>query len=528
MKKSIAVLLVTLMILMTFTACGSKDASSSGEGNPAAPAQKGGTLIVGMQGDPTTYNPDSSNDDNTYIVSQNVFNRLVKLDTKSNFVPDLADSWTVSDDATEYTFNLAKGIKWHDGQPFTSEDVKWTFETLVKNNAPVAASLSALDQILCPDDNTVIMKLKRPDAGFLGSVSWYACFIMPKHVYDGTDWASNPANKKPIGTGPFRFVENKTGVSIELEANKDYFRGSPKIDRLVFQIIADPNTAVQAFYNGELDVLGISTPLAEVAKLESTPGVKTVRTPLLSRVYIDPNMAKAPFNKLEVRQAVAMAVDPQEIVDKAFKGVGQVGTTFYSPLVSWALNENAKLPARDTAKARKLLEKAGYKPDKNGNYLSIDLDVFSDAPFPDIATIVKANLKEIGIDVKINILEGAAWVQKCMTDKDYTLTILGGYQGPDPSALVNRVGSKGTMNFRGYSNPEVDKLFEEASALGNQEERGAKYKEIQRIMAEDLPIIPIMEWVDVPVMKDYVKGHPAAEGVGKTGYNEYSLVTLEK
>lgn len=525
MKRKIALLLITAMLAMGFAGCGgSEPAGGSTEPKEAA---EGGTLIVGLQGDPTTYNPDSSNDDFAYFVCQNIFNRLLKLDVENNFVPDLADSWSVSEDAKEYTFNLAKGVKWHDGQPFTSEDVKWTFEAIIKNNGPIAANLSAVEEIVCKDDNTVVMKLKRPDAGFLSTLSWYACFIMPKHIYEGTDWIANPASKNPIGTGPFRFVEHKNGISVELEANKDYFRGSPKIDRLVFQIIADSNTAVQAFYNGELDVLGISAPLSEVAKFEAAQGVKVVKSPLLSRVYIDPNMAREPFNKPEVRQAVALCVNPQEIVDKAFKGVGQVGTTFYSPMVPWAYDGNARLPERDTAKARELLEKAGYKPDKDGNYLSLELDVFSDAPFPDIATIVQSNLKEAGIDVRINVLEGAAWVQKCMTDKDYDLTILGGMQGPDPSALYNRIGSKGTMNFRGYSNPEVDRLLEEAASTGVQEERGAKYKEVQQIMAREIPIIPIMEWVDVSVMHDYVEGHPATV-TGKVGYSEYSAVTIKK
>ncbi len=528
MKRRIAVMLVIIMIVSVFTACG-KPQASSGTAQPEAQAEKaGGTLIVGIQGDPSTYNPDSSNDDFTYTVSQNIFNRLVKFDASNKFIPDLADSWEVSDDAKVYTFHLAKGVKWHDGQPFTSADVKWTYEAVIQNKAPIAPNLEPLEEIACPDDHTVIMKLKRPDAGFMGVVSWYACFIMPKHIYEGTDWITNPAGQNPIGTGPFRFVEHNNGVSIALEANKDYFRGSPKVDRLIYQIISDSNTAVQAFYNGELDILGISMPLAEVPKMEKTPGIKLAKLPLLSRVYLDPNIARPPFDKLEVRQAVAMAVDPQEIVDKAFKGVGQVGTTFYSPLVPWALNENAKLPDRDIAKAKALLEKAGYKPDKNGNYLSIKIDVFSDAPFPDIATIVQANLKEIGIDSKINVLEGAAWEQKCMVDRDYDLTVLGGYQGPDPSAIFNRVATKGSMNFRGYSNPEVDKLLEEAASLGKQEERGARYKEVQQLLSEDLPIIPIMEWVDVQAMKDYVKGHPALEGMGKASFNEYSLVTLEK
>jgi len=528
MKSKIALLLIIVMLAMTFTACAGKEANSSNTEEPAPQeVMTGGTLIVGLQGDPTTYNPDSSNDDFTYFVSQNIFNRLIKLDFENNYVPDLADSWRISDDAKEYTFNLAKGVKWHDGQPFTSSDVKWTFDAIIKNNGPLAFSISTLDEIICQDDYTVVMKLKRPDAGFLSNIAWYACFILPEHIYEGTDWTANPASKKPIGTGPFRFIEHKNGVSIELEANKDYFRGSPQIDRLVYQIIADSNTAVQAFYNGELDVLGISAPLSEVAKFEAAQNIKVVKNPLLSRVYIDPNMAREPFNKLEVRQAVALGINPQEVVDKAFKGIGKVGTTFYSPLVPWAYDENAKLPAREIAKARELLEKAGYKPDKNGNYLSLELDVFSDAPFPDIATVIQSNLKEIGIEVKINVLEGAAWVQKCMTDKDYDFTILGGMQGPDPSALYNRIGSKGTMNFRGYNSPEIDKLLEEASAIGIQEQRGAKYKEVQQIMAQDIPIIPIMEWVDVSAMHDYVEGHPATVP-GKVGFSEYSAVTINK
>ena len=172
-------------------------------------------------------------DDPATTVNHNVFNKLVTMNYDYEICPDLAKEWTISEDGLTYTFYLHEGVKWHDGVPFTSEDVKFTIEAVLENNGRMAAEWGAIEEVECPDENTVILHLSRPDSALLGFLAWYACQIIPKHIYEGTDWTTNPANQAPIGTGPFKFVAWNQGVSIELEANEDYFLGRPYVDKLV-------------------------------------------------------------------------------------------------------------------------------------------------------------------------------------------------------------------------------------------------------------------------------------------------------
>lgn len=487
-----------------------------------------GTLIVSHQDDPISFNPDWKTDDYAYPINQNIFNKLVTLDPKYNIIPDLATKWEVSPDGKTYTFYLAKNVKWHDGTKFTSQDVKWTFDTIIQKKGTAYNNLQAVESIECPDDYTVVFKLKQPYSAFLGFLAWYGTFVMPKHIYEGTDWTTNPANQKPIGTGPFKFVEWVKGDHVTLEKNPDYFKGAPHLDKVVFRIIPDANTALQAFLNNEVDVAGVRPPLSEVGKLEKTDGVKVIKFAAPSRYYIAFNMRKAPWNNLDVRKAIALAVNRQEIVDKALKGLGQAAKGFYTPAIAWAYNDKDVLPERNVQEANRLLDAAGLKPNAEGIRLKIDLPYFQGSEWADMATVIKANLKEVGIDVNLQQLEIAAWMQKVLTDHDFDITILNGLQGPDPDNLRLRVGSNGNLQMMGYNNAQVDKLLDEASQLTKVEERARKYKEIQRILSQELPIVPLAEVTSIYVFKSYVHGMPVEDGIGKVTFSNYSLVWLDK
>lgn len=491
--------------------------------------KKGGTFIISLSADPISFNPNNKYDDNGFVVFQNIFNRLVKVNIKNAILPDLAKTWTISKDSKVYTFNLAKGVKWHDGKPFTSADVKWTFDQIIKKNGVIAANLALIDTITCPNDNTVVFKLKKGNAAFLGFIAMSSSFIMPKHIYEGTDWDNNPANNNPIGTGPFKFVSHESGVSVTLAANKNYYNGAPNVDRIIFKIMSDNVTAAQAFYNGELDaLLAPSVQTSEVPKLKNTKGIKAITSEILSYYNVSFNMKDKNFKKLEVRQAFALGMNRQEILDKAQKGIGKISKGFYPPSVTWAFNDKAKVPDRDIVKAKKLLEKAGYKKDKNGNYFTMELLLFNMEPLPDIATVIKQNLKQIGINIKITNLDWSLWAQKVFTEKKFEATLLAGYLGPDPAALGDRFSTKGSGNFQNYSNLKVDKNLSEASVLTNTAQRGIRYKAVQQILADEMPLVPITIAVITEAKKDYIKGYPSDEAYNKAGTFEYTYVSIEK
>lgn len=512
---------------------GSSEAASSGsvssEASQAEGAPKeGGTLIVGLSGDPLSFNPDGVGDDYLYPIAQNVFNRLVKINYNQQVIPDLAKSWDVSDDGLQYTFHLQENAKWHDGEPFTSADVKFTLEAIKSNDGLAVTFLQAISAIETPDDHTVVLKLSQPDAALIGYLAWYGTFILPEHIYATGDWAAG-TSAAPIGTGPFKFADYSTGVSVTLEKNPDYFGQVPHVDKLIFSIITDPNTMVQSFYNGEIDILGGDPPASELESMLSNDSISVKTSLWPSRIYLLFNFDRPPFDKPEVRQAIALAMDNDEILAKAQKGQGQSASTFLSPVFDWAVASEYAKPATDVEKAKQLLEQAGLTPDKNGFYLRATLDIFQYNVYQDIATVIKDQLAKAGIDITINVSDYAAWEASVGTERKYDLSILGGYQGPDVGAIASRVGTTGPSNMMGYSNPALDKALAEGAALVKQEDRKAKYAEVQKILSEDLPIVPISEYVGSNPVQAYVKGDPSSEeAVQHTAFSEYSYVWLDK
>ncbi len=221
-----------------------------------ATPQAGGTLVVSIASDPGHFNPAITTGFTQHVVADSMFNGLVGLDENLQPVPDLADQWVVSDDGRTYTFNLYPGVTWHDGVPFTSADVKFSFEqVLLKYHSRTAAGLGpVLDGIDTPDDLTVVMRFKQPYAPLLRRLDVTEAPIVPKHIYEGTDPTTAEANLEPVGTGPFKFVEYAKGDQVTLERNDNYFKeGLPRLDRVVFRVIPEANSALQALQQGEVD-----------------------------------------------------------------------------------------------------------------------------------------------------------------------------------------------------------------------------------------------------------------------------------
>lgn len=271
MKKFMSLLLVSVFVLTISAGCGKGGGTNedAGGGESSGETKQGGTIVVGIPQDPQSFNPNAKTDDVLFDIGQNIFSRLIKLNNKQELVPDLAEDYEVSPDGLQITFHLRKGVKWHDGEDCTSKDVKWTFDQIINEDGQIKSNLSSVESIEAPDDYTVIFHLTQNDSNLLSYLGWYGCLIMPAHLYEGTDWLDNPANKKPIGTGPFKFVEYKSGVSVTLERNDDYFGQVPYLDKIIYSVIPDSNTALQAFNNGELDILGINPPLSEMGNLQA-------------------------------------------------------------------------------------------------------------------------------------------------------------------------------------------------------------------------------------------------------------------
>ncbi|MHC8514295.1 ABC transporter substrate-binding protein [Sporosarcina sp. ITBMC105] len=522
MKQRIFLAVIFSLLIAIFVAgCSNSGASESG-------GEGGKVLIVRTTGDPMSFNPDTTADDNAYPIVQNLFNRLVKLDASKQVIPDLAKEWTVSEDGLSITFNLKENAKWHDGEPVTSEDVKYTFDTIKENKTYYFNSrLEIVDSIETPDDHTVVFNMKSPDVSFIADLGWYATFILPEHVFNtGIAWDENVASKEPIGSGPFKFGEFKQGVNITLLPNKDYHDGAPKIDKLVFTVIPDEQTAIQALVNGEIDVFD-NVPTASVDQLKSNDKIRLELNEYPSPARIIFNLTKEEVADVNVRKAIATAIDKEEISNKVYAGVQKPEYSMYPSLIDWAANTKETSPEFNIKKAEQILIDAGYEKDENGFYISgLSLEVFEGGGYPDMANLMKATLAKAGIGIDIKVSEFNAWNQKVTIDRNFVMELQGGFMGPDPAALAKRYGTGVGSNYGEYSNAKFDELTKKAGSTGDQKMRAQYYKEAQAILAEELPFIPIVAYAGYDANSSSVVNLPI-DGAGKWGWGEYTFTEFK-
>jgi ABC-type transport system substrate-binding protein len=528
MKKTVSVLLTCVLLLGLLAGCGGTPAGGKGPGNANAEPVKGGTLIAVLPNDPALLNPCLAQDEAAGILIYQLFNNLVMMDVDYNIIPDLADSWEYNDDYTELAFHLHESVKWHDGEEFTAEDVVFTMNTIQEQAGTLSMSLMNVTSVEAVDKHTVVFKSAVPDTTLLYNLAWFGGSIIPKHIYEGTDWTTNPANQAPIGTGPFKFVSAQTGVSIELAANEDYFRDGPYLDKIVFQIIPDAETEYQMWKNGEVDLMYSAIPGADFTLYDNDPNYASRFNLLCNRNYFTFNFAKEdnPFLDVRLRKALNLALNRQQILDVGLKGNGALAEYYISPMYDWALNENAKIPERNVEEAKRLLEEAGYTPDANGYYLTFSVVVFD---FADVLTVAQANLKEAGINMQIEMIEMNAWIDKVLISGNYDVTFLGGDQGPDISSIGNRIGTFGPVNAGRYSNDTVNDLLAQGTQTDDQAERARIYKEIQQIMADELPMVITNEMGLKYAVSSRIHGVPMIDDAarGKVGKMSYALVWME-
>lgn len=515
---------VVVALPFLLLACGDDDAkptaatvgvSSSPAASAAAAPRKGGTFVVSASSDPGQLNPAITTAGGTHFAAGSIYNGLVDLDKDFKPAPDLAESWTVSDDGKTYTFKLAKGVKWHDGVPFTSADVKFTFEqVLLKFHARTKAGVEpVLAGIDIPDDLTVIFRFKTPYAPLLQQLNVIEAPIVAKHIYEGTDIQNNPANLKPVGTGPFRFVEYKKGQQLTLERNPDYFKpGLPYFDKLLFTIIPQDATRVLAFENKEVDY--VSLPGADVARFEKLDGVVVGRSPAGSGgsfcvSTLIPNLDRAPLDKVEVRQALNVAIDRQRMVKQILFSQGDAAR---GPMASTLWSFDKSLPAFDynAQKANDALESAGAKKGADGNRFK--LTAVMPTSQAKLAEILKENFAAVGVALELKLLEVNEANQTVFIKRDFDLGFASYCNGPDPEIGVRRVFDSTNIkpvlfsNGAGYRNPKVDDLFNRGVSEVVREKRVPIYTELQKALLADMPYFWLLESRNAYAVQANLKG----------------------
>jgi peptide/nickel transport system substrate-binding protein len=474
-------------------------------------APGGRTLIVAQDTDPGAFNPAITTAGSVHPVTDQIFNGLVGLDEEMNPVPELAERWTISDDGRTHTFHLRPGVRWHDGVPFTSADVRFSFEeALLEYHARTRAALAPmLAGIDTPDALTVVFRFSEPYAPLLQRLDVVEASIIPRHRFEGNDMLSAPANLAPIGTGPFRFVEYRRGQYVELARNPHYFRdGLPHLDRLVFRILPSGTTATMALERGEVDVLP-SVPGFEIERLTQLDGIVLTASAggsggSFCQDVLIPNLTRPPFDRLEVRRAFYQALDRSFLAERVYFGQGTPSTGPISRELAWAYTGDVRPYPHDPAAAERLLDQAGY-PRQGGGGSSpasgsrLRIRFTHPSNHARMAQAVREQVARVGIDLVLEGLDFNASVEKTFVRKDFDLGFASFCNGADPDIGVRRVYVSTNIapvpfsNGAGYVNPEVDRLFHEAAVTLDRERRAAVYAELQRRLVDDLPYFWIID-----------------------------------
>ncbi len=477
--KKWAALALSALLLAACAPAPSTAAPSKAAASSAAPA-KPTAVKIALGSEPDNLDPMRSAATDTSSVMMNVFDGLLGFDTKGEFIPSIAESYTVSPDELTYTFKIKQGIKFHDGKPCNAQDVKYTYETLAGLAGGEALS-STLKQVLAkveaPDDHTVVMTLKAKDAGFLSK----ATISIVQKGYDKNA-------SQPIGTGPYKFVEYIKGQKVVLEKNPAYSTMAdrkPTVDRVEFVITTDENAKLMALKAGDLDIAGVSATNVSALQKDFT----IVQGPQNMVQLLALNHKVKPLDDLRVRQAIAYAINKDEIISAVAGGNGAKVESFLSPSMAVFYNGQVKAYATDIEKAKALLKEAGQEKG-----FTLNVKVPSNYQFHvDTAQVIKNQLAKIGITVNIQLIEWAQWLDGVYTKRDYEGTIIGHSGKLDPQDFLNRFSTPYGKNYFNFSFPAYDELIVKGSSTSKQEERIKYYKDAQQMLVDQAAAIYIQD-----------------------------------
>ena len=478
------------------TATSESPEANSGGGEPV----EGDWLIYHIGAEPGTLNPIVATDAYESVINGgNIYETLIERDNATlELKPLLAESWEISEDKLTYTFKIRQGVKWHDGAPFTSADIVFSYKTIMdpKVDAPQLRSYyQEIRDVEAIDDYTVKFTYARPY--FLALEFCGGMPIVPKHIFENGDFNTNPAGRKPVGTGPFKFVKWTTGREVVLEKNPDYWGEKPHLNRIVFRIITDSSVALQVLKRQELDVASL-TPI-QWEKQTNSPDFKkhfdkfSYFTPNYS--YIGWNSKRPFFADKRVRTALTHLVNRELILGKVMYGLGAIVTNpFY--INSPEYDKSIEPIPYDPAAARKLLEEAGWVDhdndgirDKDGVKFSFEFLIPGGSETGEkIATILKEELDGIGIDMTIRKTEWAVFTTR-LNERNFDAVTLAWSMGieSDPYQIWSSTQAEAGSNFIGFKNAETDKLIEEARKEFDRDKRIELYRQFSEIIHEEQP-----------------------------------------
>jgi peptide/nickel transport system substrate-binding protein len=529
---------------LLLTACGRSETAAvpvAAEGGPAY----GDTLVEASIGDISGLIPNITSDSASHDIGNLIYSNLVRTDKELRLEGEVAERWEVSTDEMTITFHLRKGVKWHDGEELTADDVDFTYRYMIDPKTPTAyaESFRQIKRAEVVDRYTYRVTYEKPYAPAL--LSW-GMWILPWHILEapwkaGVDLRTTQQNRHPIGSGAYLFKEWKTGEKVVLEANPNSFEGRPYLSRVVYRIIPDPSTIFLELKAKNIDMAGL-TPIQYRRQTDYSAFRKVFnKYQYLANgyAYLGFNLLDPRFQDKRVRQAMAYAINKPEIIEGVLLGLGRPAVGPYKPGTWWYRDDIQPFPF-DPERAKALLAEAGWKDSDGDGILDRDGRPFSftvrtnqgNLVRQQTAEIIQRRLRAVGIDVKIHIVEWAAFINTFIKKRDFEAIILGWGLGLDPDQYDIWHSSKtgpDELNHISYKNPKVDALLEAGRRTFDEAKRKAIYGEFQEIMAEEQPVIFLYVPEALPVVSSRVRGiEPAPAGISYNFTKWYVPVSLQR
>lgn len=463
--------------------------------------KRGGTLVVGYPQAPRHLNGAVQSGVATAFSSTQLFASPLRFDDKWNPQPYLAEKWALSEDGKTLTLKIRQGAVFHDGKPITSADVAFSIMA-VKANHPFKSMMDPVEKVDTPDPYTAVIRMSRPHPAIVLAMSPALCPILPKHIYgDGQDLKNHPRNSaNVVGSGPFKLVEFQPGQRVVLERFDRFFiPGRPYLDKVVFDITADPASLMLGFNRGTVNMLPFVTIPTDLRQLKDNP-----QAVLTSHGYegVGPlnwlalNLKSKPLSDVRVRRALAYSIDKNFITKALMAGFAKPADGPIVPSSPFATQDLERYPV-DLKKAAALLDEAGYKPDARGERLKLTLDYVpgSDDQQKTVAEYLRAQLKKVGVAVEVrSSADLPSWAKRVAAhDFDMTMDVV--FNWGDPIIGVHRTYLSSNIkpivwtNTQSYANPKVDELLEAAGSVLDPAKRKASYAAFQKQVTEDVPII---------------------------------------
>ena len=435
------------------------------------------------------------------LVNEMIFDGLTRWDENMKVSPRLATSWNVSDDGLTWTFELRKNVKWHDGEKFDANDVAFTFNDIVlnkevgANNSNIYAPINHVEII---DDYTVKFIMDEPFSSLPEYLTYYEG-ILPKHIFEGVKdpWSLSSFNKaQPIGTGAFRLETYQSGAFVKLVRNADYWDGEPKIREVTFQVVPDPDAQIAQMLAGNLDLISVENPTL-LSRLQSMPNLTFDSQSENVYYFVILHQTDPRFQDVRVRQGLLQAIDRQAIIDSVLKGYGSVATGPIAPIQKAYYTDKVAQHPYDPENAKKLLAEAGWTPgndgilQKDGERFTITIDQGEFGQLLPIAVLIQQYWKDVGVDVKLNVMDWNSYLTKTYVNRDYQATVCWWRTPatPDVSPYYDSAAAGSGNNWPDYKDPKLDKLLKAELSATDEQEKKQIAVEIQKYVAENLPYL---------------------------------------